>query len=884
MSSLIFETSSYRFPEATALDFYGNELTVTTPFFEPSDGVGTYNFTYFATDQFGRTTFKDFTIEVVSANKPTFEVSDVSVEEDSGRYAASFITNANANDPGQEIDSYETINVSNLSLFSQSPAITADGVLIFTPQANGHGSSTVTVAAIDEQSDPNNGTSEPRIFTITVTSGDDPPVITPPIDPVVNENATASFAFSAVDPFGEAISYSLGGADSDFFSLTQSGSPLNFVSAQDFENPADQNGDNIYEVTIIATGSDGTSTSEVQVQVVDVNQTPTNLSLSTNRLVEGRVAVGLLSAIGEDGETPSFSVTGGVDQGNFRVSGSILSFLFPPQFNNPADHDGDNIYYVEATASSGALNSVPRLFAITVVSEDNQAPGTPLLTNDEVPENTMIVGALLSTDPDGDEITLSIAGGDDAALFEIVDGATLSFLAAPDYEAPADRNGDNIYELTVTATDGLFTSNEGSLSITVIDLFESAATDILLNGESVDEIALDENLPAGTLVGTLTVMDAEPGDTNTLVLTTDSNGVFEIINGNELIVTGSPSLNYEGDASHMIRIQASDLGGNTFTKRLEVTVIDVDEGSVFDREDYTLDTNTNQLWLHHEHTEGRTINWVEGNIENHNIFGTDYDWQFATWDEYLEFLQNAATYWEYFVSPNIWIFGFTDDYFNQDSLNSFYRSREFTVIALNEDGSYGYNSFRWQTDRFLYITPEGDALRSLRQQLAALGVSSVASDSQYADLLLMEGNAVRENSAVMYLLTDRTSGVGFDDWSSGQERSPYFDEDDNNDGQPVGLDYVFGAQKPMEMLSENQVTAPANTWHDIEIELLCSTDLQAWTTLLTYQGGSIVQSETELLAEGITVQNGVITHGNGGTGDQTFYRFSVKQFEGTDSP
>ena len=51
-------------------------------------------------------------------------------------------------------------------------------------------------------------------------------------------------------------------------------------------------------------------------------------------------------------------------------------------------------------------------------------------------------------------MTYSISGGNDAGLFTI-NGATgnLSFLAAPDFESPADSDGDNVYEVEVTADD-----------------------------------------------------------------------------------------------------------------------------------------------------------------------------------------------------------------------------------------------------------------------------------------------------------------------------------------------------------------------------------------------------------------------------------------------
>ncbi len=66
-------------------------------------------------------------------------------------------------------------------------------------------------------------------------------------------------------------------------------------------------------------------------------------------------------------------------------------------------------------------------------------------------ENRTDAVAPLSTDPADDAVTWSRAGAD-AALFE-VRGETLYFETAPDFEEPGDADEDNLYEVTLTATD-----------------------------------------------------------------------------------------------------------------------------------------------------------------------------------------------------------------------------------------------------------------------------------------------------------------------------------------------------------------------------------------------------------------------------------------------
>ena len=58
----------------------------------------------------------------------------------------------------------------------------------------------------------------------------------------------------------------------------------------------------------------------------------------------------------------------------------------------------------------------------------------------------------------------------DAAKFVINSSSgLLTFAAAPDYEIPTDADGDNVYEVQVTISDGAGGSDVQALSVTVTD-------------------------------------------------------------------------------------------------------------------------------------------------------------------------------------------------------------------------------------------------------------------------------------------------------------------------------------------------------------------------------------------------------------------------------
>ncbi|MBC7820853.1 MAG: hypothetical protein IAG10_28545, partial [Planctomycetaceae bacterium] len=69
-------------------------------------------------------------------------------------------------------------------------------------------------------------------------------------------------------------------------------------------------------------------------------------------------------------------------------------------------------------------------------------------------------------------VTFAITGGADAAKFSISSGGVLTFNAAPDYEAPTDAGVDNVYNLTVTASDNADGTTTQNIAVTVTNVDE----------------------------------------------------------------------------------------------------------------------------------------------------------------------------------------------------------------------------------------------------------------------------------------------------------------------------------------------------------------------------------------------------------------------------
>lgn len=104
----------------------------------------------------------------------------------------------------------------------------------------------------------------------------------------------------------------------------------------------------------------------------------------------------------------------------------------------------------------------------------NQAPVITSPAAFTLAENKTAIGAVTATDADGNALTYAVAGGTDAAHFTI-DSRTgaLSFVKAPDFELPLDADGDNVYNVTVSASDGVAAAVTKAVSVNVTDVDET---------------------------------------------------------------------------------------------------------------------------------------------------------------------------------------------------------------------------------------------------------------------------------------------------------------------------------------------------------------------------------------------------------------------------
>lgn len=359
--------------------------------------------------------------------------------------------------------------------------------------------------------------------------------------------------YSVVAGFGDAASFQVVGSNA-----------LHFVAAPNFEVK------NQYSVKIRVTDSSDTFYEEAfTINVVDVNEAPTNIALSVNTINENlsiNTVIGTLSASDEDaGASHTFSIVGG-DTNSFNINGNQL------RSSEVFNHEAKASYSVTVRATDNGGLTYDKSLNISVLNV-NETPTGIALSNNTISEyvavNT-VVGVLTTTDPDGsDTFTYSLIGGN-TSLFNI-NGNQLRSSAIFDWE------GVNSYSLTVRSTDAGGLQTQATFSINIANVSE-APTDIALSTNTINE-----NAAVNTVIGTLSATAPTLQSVSYSLVGGDVSSFN--ISGSQL--RSSASFDFETKSSYSITIRGN-AGGETFDKVFSIGVNNIAEAPT----DILLSNNT----------------------------------------------------------------------------------------------------------------------------------------------------------------------------------------------------------------------------------------------------------------------------------------------------
>ncbi|TWT65250.1 Cadherin domain protein [Allorhodopirellula solitaria] len=305
------------------------------------------------------------------------------------------------------------------------------------------------------------------------------------------------------------------------------------------------------------------------------NTAPTAIALSETSIDESSeigTAVGTLSSTDANaGDTFTYALVAGegdTDNAAFEIDGDQIKTV------GELDFDTQSSYSVRVSSTDAGGLSTEEMFTITVTeAAENTAPTAIALSETSIDESSEIgtaVGTLSSTDANaGDTFTYALVAGEgdtDNAAFEI-DGDQIKTVGELDFDTQSS------YSVRVSSTDAGGLSTEEMFTVTVTEAEapgNSAPTDIDLSSDTIDESA-----PAGSVVGTLSAVDPDEGDTFTYGVALvegagDTDNASFVIEGNELKTT--TDLDFDTQSSYVIHLRATDAGGLSVEKTFTIHV------------------------------------------------------------------------------------------------------------------------------------------------------------------------------------------------------------------------------------------------------------------------------------------------------------------------
>ena len=314
--------------------------------------------------------------------------------------------------------------------------------------------------------------------------------------------------------------------------------------------------------------SDGSlsDSGSIAISVTAVNDAPELIGVMEFAIDENNTAVADITATDIEGDTLTYSISGGDDQTLFDINASTgaLSFKTRPDYENPQNSELNNIFAVTVTATDSGNLTASQTFIVTV----NDVINHVTITNTAINENDSgaIVGTLSAAIDDTTathSYTYSLSGTD-ASSFEVVSGELkLKSSVTADYETKSS------YAVTVTATDSGSLTTSQAFTVTVNDT-NDAPTAIALSATAINENA------AGAVVGTLSTTDVDASDTHTYSLSGTDASSFEVVSG-ELKLKSSVTADYETKSSYAVTVTATDSGSLTTSQAFTVTVNDTND-------------------------------------------------------------------------------------------------------------------------------------------------------------------------------------------------------------------------------------------------------------------------------------------------------------------
>ena len=263
-----------------------------------------------------------------------------------------------------------------------------------------------------------------------------------------------------------------------------------------------ESGTQSFTLNILATDGSDAASGSVTISVTDqaIDITATSATIAEDTANNGAVVT--LASTGDSPTGAGFTIASGNGNGAFAVAAGGAVTVAD---TSAIDYDTATSQTVVFTITDGT-NAVTESVVISFTDVNDQTPAVTVAatyTQAEAASTTFQTYTIVDSDTTG-TYTCTLGGNDAADFSASISGkvCTVTWAAAPDYEAPADTGTNNVYDITIAFSDGTNNLGAQTTAITVTDVNEAAP--VFGAGSSVSV-----NVAEVTTVGTYTATDAD---------------------------------------------------------------------------------------------------------------------------------------------------------------------------------------------------------------------------------------------------------------------------------------------------------------------------------------------------------------------------------------
>jgi large repetitive protein len=452
-----------------------------------------------------------------------------------------------ANDSDPDAD---PLTVTSASSPNGTVVINANGTITYTPNANFNGTDIITYTVSDGQ-----GGSATATVTVTVTAVNDAPTVVTPIadrNNVDAANISVPTAASFTDLDGDTLTYSVSGLPAGLSINATTG----VISGTIDKNASQPNG-GVYTVTVTANdGKGGTVSTTFTWTVTNPGPTAVNDTASTAEDAPITISV-LVNDTDPDGDT--LTVTS-ASAGNGTVvinANGTITYTPKANFNGT-----DTISYTISDGNGGTSTATVTVTVTPVNDAPVLNPPLPNLYDLDADIVSNLFGNAFS-DADGDTLSFTATG---LPLGLSIDPATGTVFGQVDgLASQGGPNGNGVYTVTITASDGKGGTVTGTFTWTISNIAPDANDDIFITNEDVP------------ITMSVLLNDTDPdNDPLTITNAVSTNGT--VVNNGDGTLTFTPNPDFNGIAT--ITYTITDGNGGFSTAVAQVTVNPVNDQPV----------------------------------------------------------------------------------------------------------------------------------------------------------------------------------------------------------------------------------------------------------------------------------------------------------------